>query len=313
MNKIMNNGHIEQLLSTFRLLRQGSNGMVQLPQIVRRRGQPAYKMTVFNEALATYFAVSKPTAGLSGFATALKHPLLQPQPQLFLKPGEKEEYYVNEKRKHKLKQRNMHRLSLSRVFIALSNAVVMILLLLSLALGSGTEIHPSPVWDALFQIPSWFSLIIIAFHLFHRLKDRMFETVKLRNYVVYTALIAFALCNATLFIIRIQKGRMCRDFSALEPNSCHVSQFLIAISFLTALSAAAGNVATFYFTRIGRPVDQAPQPLHDPFTDFNIPLKHWNPKVTVFYEDMPPPQKVQPAELGEGWVDVPLYVQYRRG
>ncbi|KAJ3877502.1 hypothetical protein F5051DRAFT_453040 [Lentinula edodes] len=236
---------------------------------------------------------------------------LRPQPKLFLKPGEKEEYYMNEKRKHKLKQRNMHRLSLSRgiifVFIALNNAVVMVLLLLSLALGSGT------VWEALFQIPNWFSLIIIAFHLFHRLKDRMFETVKLRNYVVYTALIAFALCSATLFIIRIQKGRMCRDFSALEPKSCHASQFLIAISFLTALSAAAGNVATFHFTRIGRPVDQVPQPLHDPFTDFNIPLKHWNPKVTVFYEDMPPPQKVQPAEVGEGWVDVPLYVQYKRG
>lgn len=51
--------------------------MVQLPQIVGRSGQLAYKITVFNEAVTTYFAVSKPTAGLSGFATALKHPLLQ--------------------------------------------------------------------------------------------------------------------------------------------------------------------------------------------------------------------------------------------
>ncbi|KAJ3990036.1 hypothetical protein F5890DRAFT_874025 [Lentinula detonsa] len=235
---------------------------------------------------------------------------LRPQRNLFLKPGSKERHFANKRKEETELKLKLHRLSLCRgtllAFIALNNAIVLVLLLLSLAFGSGT------VWEALFQTPNWFSLIIIAFHLIHRLNDRMFEAIKVRNYAVYSALVVCALSNATLFTIRIQKGVMCRDFSSLEPNSCHASQFLVAISFSTAALAAAGNVVTFYFTKIGRPADQVPQPLHDPFTDCNISLKHWSPKHTLFYEDMPPPPKVQPAELEEGWVDVPLYVQYQR-
>ncbi|KAJ4488232.1 hypothetical protein J3R30DRAFT_3695981 [Lentinula aciculospora] len=235
---------------------------------------------------------------------------LRPQRKLFLKPGEKENYLANERKRNASIRLNRHRLSLSRglllVFIALNNTVVIVLLLVSLALGSGT------VWESVFQIPNWLSVIIIAFNLVHRLKDRMFETIKLRNYAIYTALLVLALCNAVLFTIRIQKGLLCRDFSALEAKSCHASQFLVAISFLTAALAVAGNVTTFYYSKIERPVDQVPEPLHDPFTDYNIPLKHWNPKYTVFYEDLPPPPKVQSEDLRNGWVDVPLYVQYRR-
>ncbi|KAJ3842056.1 hypothetical protein F5878DRAFT_423789 [Lentinula raphanica] len=233
---------------------------------------------------------------------------LRPQRKFFLHPGEEEAHIAEVRRDIALLKLRLRNLRLCRgtliLFIALNNAVVAFLLVISLALGSGT------VWEALFQIPNWLSLILIAFYLIHRFDHRMFEAIRIRNYVVFSALAVSALCNGFLFTSRIQNGVMCRDLSSIEPHSCRASQFLVAISFVTAALATVGNIVNWGFTKIGQPNEQVPTPLHDPFTDFNISSKTWNPKFTLFYEDMPPPRKVQPTELLDGWVDVPLYVDH---
>lgn len=152
------------------------------------------------------------------------------------------------------------------------------------------------------------------------------------------------------------------------------------------ITATIGNAVNYYFARLGRPEEQVPQPLHDPFKDCDIPrspppsvkkprrqlqeselppsfitnvryghrindsglyprlqllyrefvsrveeakaggrqfpiqeeLDMWykylypvsepeNVRYLNYYEDMPPPRKVEEVELRAGWVDIPLY------
>ncbi|KAF9066870.1 hypothetical protein BDP27DRAFT_980947 [Rhodocollybia butyracea] len=231
---------------------------------------------------------------------------LRPRRKIFYSSEDKVKYY-RERLELKIRtRRNLHRFRICRAIlyslIALTNTIILILLLVSLGLGSGT------VWESLYQIPAWLSLILIASFLLHRLKYRMFQTIKLRNFAVYTALTLLALSTASWFTIRIQNGVMCRDFSALEPTSCHTAQFLVAISWFTVAVAAAGNGVTYCFGKFCRPVEQVPQPLHDPVADLNLAQKTSGTERPCYYEDMPPPRRVQSVDLQEGWVDVPLYV-----
>lgn len=55
-----------------------------------------------------------------------------------------------------------------------------------------------PVRGALFQIPSWLSLILIVIYLVHRLRYRMFQSIKLRNFVVYLTLLILSLSTLLL-------------------------------------------------------------------------------------------------------------------
>ncbi|KIK63878.1 hypothetical protein GYMLUDRAFT_71997 [Collybiopsis luxurians FD-317 M1] len=278
------------------------------------------------------------------------------------------------------------RLNLLRIYrvlsfslISLNHVTILALLLTSLGLGSGS------VWESLFQIPGWLSLITIAAFLCHRLKYRMFQMITMCNLAVYATLFILALSSAALFTLRIQRGLMCREFIRLERNSCHVPQFMVAISWITVALAAAGIPASHFYGKLGRPEEQKPQPLHDPFQDCNIPkipppakkrrcdperehpflrnirygerisekdLRSYYPPLCLLYHeivkrveeaqaggrpfsieeeydlwyervhgssrqqassysnyylDMPPPRKVEAAELEDGWIDVPLY------
>lgn len=197
---------------------------------------------------------------------------------------------------------------------------------------------------------------------------------------------------------------MCRDFAGLEPHSCCVPQFLVVISWVavvlcmsllvflsswaavTYITGFGGILLNYHFTQLGRPEEQIPQLLHDPFRDcvvlsspppnIRMPRKQlksselppdfmtnvryghrindkdlypelrllyhefvrraeedeaggrqfsyqeeldmWynylypiseakNIRYLNYYEDMPPPRKVEEEELQDGWIDVPLY------